>query len=334
MSQTIAHPRRLGPQGAEVSALGLGTMSMGNSYGQADDTESIATLERALELGINFFDSADFYGVGHSEELLREVIRRHRREELFLSVKVGPMLVPGGGLGRPNGHPDYLKSVLAYDLRRLGVDHIDLYFPSRIDRTVPLEDQIGALVEMQDKGFIRHIGLSEVSAATVRRASALHAIAAVQSEYSLWTRDPEDELLPTLRELGIALVAYAPLSRGFLSGTIESTDSFGAGDIRRHSPRFQSENFDRNRTLVARLREIAAGKGVTAAQLALAWVLAQGGDIITLVGTKSRARLEENFGALAVALSEKELAGVEAAIPKNAAAGERYPAAGMKSLNG
>jgi len=329
----ILKPRTLGRAGPTVSGIGLGTMSMGHAYGKADDDESIATLERALGLGVTFFDSADFYGVGHAEEMLRRVIARHRREEFFISVKIGPMLVPGGGFSRPNGDPDYMKSVLTYDLVRLGVDYIDLFFPSRVDPEVPIESQIEALAEMKEKGFIRHIGLSEASAETVRRAHAVHPIAAVQTEYSLWSRGPEEELLPTLRELGIALVAYAPLSRGFLSGRVTSNDQFETRDIRNHSPRFQDENFAANRRLVEELGRIAAEKGVTTAQLAIAWVLAQGEDIVALVGTKSRRRLEENAGAAGVELTERDLARIEETVPKGSVVGERYPPAGMKIVD-
>ena len=333
MNDRIALPRALGAAGPTVSGLGLGTMSMGNAYGEADDGESLATIERALELGITFFDTADFYGVGHAEEILRQAMTRHRREDFFVSVKVGPMLLPGGGFSRPNGDPDYLKSVLAYDLARLGTDYIDLFFPSRVDAAFPIEAQIEALAEMKERGFIRHIGLSEASAATVRRAHAVHPIAAVQTEYSLWSRVPEDELLPTLRELGIALVAYAPLSRGFLSGAITTNAGFGPRDIRRHSPRFQEGNFEANRRLVDALGEIAKEKGTTLAQLAIAWVLAQGDDVVALVGTKSRTRLEENAGSVAVELTPEDLGRVEAAVPRNAVSGERYPPAGMSIVD-
>lgn len=334
MTDPMKRTRSVGADGPKVCGLGLGTMSMGHAYGRADDEESVATIERALELGINFFDSADFYGAGHSEEILRRVVANHRREEFFISVKIGPMLVPGGGFSRPNGDPDYIKSALAYDLARLGVDYIDLYFPSRVDRRVPIEAQMEALVEMKEQGFIRHIGLSEASAQTVRKAHAIHPLAAVQTEYSLWSRDPEEELLPTLRELGISLVAYAPLSRGFLSGRVTSTGGFGPRDIRGHSPRFQRENFDANRRLVEALGKIAIEKGVTTAQLAIAWVMAQGEEVIALVGTKSPARLEEDAGALDIELTAEDLEQIEEAVPKGAVAGERYPAAGMTTLDG
>ncbi|HUX20848.1 MAG TPA: aldo/keto reductase [Spirochaetia bacterium] len=333
MNPTVLKPRSLGTTGVKVSGIGLGMMSMGHAYGRADDEESVATLERALELGVNFFDTADFYGVGHSEEILKRVVGNHRREELFISVKVGPMVLPGGGFSRPNGDPDYIKNVLAYDLARIGVDYIDLYFPSRVDDRVPIEAQMEALVEMNERGFIRHIGLSEASAATVRRAHAVHPIAAVQTEYSLWSRDPEDELLPTMRELGIALVGYAPLSRGFLSGKVRSNEGFDRRDIRNHSPRFQSENFEANRRLVDALGEIASKKGCTTAQLAIAWVMAQGDDVVALVGTKSRARLEENAGAASVELTKEELRKIEEAVPRGAVAGDRYPPGGMKIVD-
>ncbi len=333
MDERIVKARSLGRGGPTVSGIGLGLMSMGHSYGKADDEESTATIERAVELGINFFDTADFYGVGHSEEILRRVVANHSREAFFISVKIGPMLKPGGGFSRPNGDPDYIKSVLAYDLARIGVDYIDLYFPSRVDTRVPIEAQMEALVEMKEQGFIRHIGLSEASASTVRKAHAVHPITAVQTEYSLWSRDPEDELLPTLRELGIALVGYAPLSRGFLSGKLDSSMSFGERDIRSHSPRFQKENFEANRRLVDALTEIASSKGCTTAQLAIAWVMAQGEDIVALVGTKSRTRLEENVGAASVELTSEDLERIEAAVPRGAVAGDRYPPAGMTIVN-
>jgi aryl-alcohol dehydrogenase-like predicted oxidoreductase len=325
--------RPLGRGGPQVSALGLGTMSFSDVYGAPDDAESLATLELALERGITFLDTADFYGNGHSEQVLGRWLKGHRRDQVFLSVKIGPMRVPGGGFGPPNGHPDYIRNALAYDLTRLGVDQIDLYFPSRLDRKVPLEDQIGALADLKGKGYIRHIGLSEVSAATVRRAHALHPVLAVQTEYSLWTRDAEAELLPTLRELGIACVGYAPLGRGMLTGRLISPDAFEPRDIRRHSPRYQGANFTRNQALVESLRGLAARKGITPAQLAMAWVLSNGQDVLPLMGTKSRARLAENLGALEVSLTSAEVAELSAAFPPGAAAGDRYPPAGMAVLD-
>ena len=314
----------------EVSQIGLGTMSMGGVYGPADDTESLATLNEAFERGINFFDTADFYGLGHSEELLRYFLKGKRREEIFISVKMGPMMLPGGGFGPPNGRPDFFRHQLAYNLRRLGTNYIDLYFPARVDPNVPIEEQIEVLAELKQQGFIHYVGLSETTVQIVRRAHAVHPIAAVQSEYSLWSRDYiEDELLPALRELGIAFVGYAPLSRGFLSGTLSdaSSEALDAGDPRRRFPRYQGDNFKRNAQLVELLRAIAHGKGISPSQLAVAWVLAQGNDIISLVGAKRRDHLRDSLKAVDVRLSAGELEELNRIMPKGAAAGARYPEA-------
>jgi aryl-alcohol dehydrogenase-like predicted oxidoreductase len=311
--------------------LALGCMSMSGSYGQRDDAESIATIHEAIDNGINFIDTADFYGAGHNEELVGKAIK-DRRDEIFLSVKIGPQLVPGGGFSTVNGHPDYIKNALAYSLRRLNTDYIDLYFPSRIDTRVPIEDQVGALQEMKEKGFIKHIGLSEASAATVRKAHAVHPITAVQIEYSLWSREPETELLPTLRELGIDMVGYSPLSRGFLSGEIKTPEDFAQGDIRKFMPRFQGDNFYKNLELVEKLKVFANQRNCTPTQLALAWVLAQGDDIICLMGTKKRKYLHENIEALKIKLTPEELASLNTIIDAGQVSGDRYNANGMKMV--
>jgi aryl-alcohol dehydrogenase-like predicted oxidoreductase len=312
----------------EVSQIGLGTMSMGGVYGTPDDAESLATLNDAFERGINFFDTADFYGLGQSEEVLRDFLKGKSREDIFISVKRGPMMLPGGGFGRPNGHPDFYRHQLAYDLKRLRTDYIDLYFPARVDPNVPIEEQIGVLAELKQQGFIRYVGLSETTAEIVHRAHAVHPIAAVQSEYSLWSRDYiEDKLLPTLRELGIAFVGYAPLSRGFLSGTLSdpSSESLDPKDPRRRFPRYQDDNFKKNAQLVEQLRAIAQRKGVSPSQLAIAWVLAQGDDIISLVGVRRRNHLRDSLGAVDVSLSEEDLGELNRIMPRGVAAGERYP---------
>jgi aryl-alcohol dehydrogenase-like predicted oxidoreductase len=332
--QTGNMPKRhLGVDGPLVSAMGLGTMSMGHVYGRADDAESLATLELAFASGVTFFDTADFYGVGHSQEVLRSFVKEHDREEFFISSKYGPMLLPGGVFGRMNGDPEHMKHTLAYDLKRLGVDYIDLYFPARVDRSVPIETQVEALAEMVDQGFIRHIGLSEASPETVRKAHEVHPISAVQVEYSLWSREPERELLSTLQELGIALVAYAPLSRGFLSGVVTAPGDFESIDIRHRMPRFNEENFQANLEIVKELGNLASAKGVSTAQLAIAWILAQGENIIALVGTKTRAHLEEDLGATMVELTREDLDSIDEIMQRNAVAGDRYGPAQMTSLN-
>ncbi|WP_081158463.1 aldo/keto reductase [Niastella populi] len=326
--------RKLGTNGPLVSAIGLGCMGMSGVYGQSDDATSIATIERALELGHNFLDTADFYRTGHNEEVVGRAIRG-KRDKAFLSVKTGMMLAPGPNgsmtIGPVNGHPDYIRNAVLYSLQRLKTDYIDLYTPARVDPNVPVEDTIGALADLVQKGIIRYIGLSEAAAPTIRRAAAVHPITALQIEYSLWSRDIEAEVLPTIRELGIGLVAYSPLSRGFLSGEIRTPDDLK--DNRVHMPRFQGENFYKNLELVEKIKALAAEKNCTPSQLALAWVLAGGEDIIAIPGTKRIAYLEENIAAENVQLTPKDLESIDAIMPAGIVSGTRYPETFMKLLN-
>jgi aryl-alcohol dehydrogenase-like predicted oxidoreductase len=322
--------RKLGP--LDVSALGLGCMGMSAFYGARDDDESVATIHRALDLGVTLLDTADMYGPHTNEELVGRAIAG-RRDEVVLATKFGIVMDPDDPHKRGvNGRPEYVRSSVEGSLRRLGVDHIDLYYQHRVDPGTPIEETVGAMAELVAEGKVRALGLSEAGPETIRRAHAVHPIAAVQSEYSLWSRDIEDEVIPTLRELGIALVAYSPLGRGFLTGAIRSVDDLDADDYRRHSPRFQGDNFQKNLDLVAVIERIAAAKGVTPAQLGLAWVLAQGDDVVPIPGTKQRARLEENVGALDVTLTGDDLAEIASALPEPA--GDRYPAHMMATLNG
>ena len=314
--------RRLGTQGLTVSALGLGCMGMSQSYGPADEDESIATLNRALELGITFFDTANAYGAGHNERLIGPVLRA-RRDEVVIATKFG-IAGRSGGKMVVDGRPEAARTCCDESLERLGVDTIDLYYLHRVDRTVPIEETVGAMAELVAAGKVRHLGLSEASAATIRRAHATHPIAALQSEWSLFNREPEETVLPALRELGIGFVPFSPLGRGFLTGQITSPDDFGPDDMRRHNPRFQGENFDRNLQLVERVREMAAVKGCTPGQLALAWLVAQGTDVVPIPGTKRRTYLEENVGALDVTISPADLARLDDLLPAGSASGPRY----------
>jgi aryl-alcohol dehydrogenase-like predicted oxidoreductase len=324
--------RTLGRHSLDVSALGLGCMGMSDFYGGRDDTESVATIHRALDLGVTLLDTADAYGPHTNEELVGRAIA-DRRDQVVLATKFGIVRDPDDPLKRGvNGSPEYVRTSAEGSLRRLGVDHIDLYYLHRVDPDTPIEETVGAMAELVQAGKVRAIGLSEAGPETIRRAHAVHPIAAVQSEYSLWSRDIEDAVAPALRELGIALVAYSPLGRGFLTGAIRSVDDLDADDYRRHSPRFQGEDFQRNLDLVGVVEGLAADKGVTPAQLALAWVLAQGEDVVPIPGTKRRARLEENVGALDVELSGADLVAIADALPE--AAGPRYPAEMMRLVNG
>ena len=316
--------RKLGRNGPEVSALGLGCMGMSEFYGTTDEGEAIATIQRALELGITFLDSADMYGPFTNEELVGRAIAG-RRDEFVIATKFGNMRGEQGEFLGINGSAEYVRSACEGSLRRLGVETIDLYYQHRVDLATPIEETVGAMAELVQEGKVRYVGLSEASPATIRRAHAVHPISALQNEYSLWTRDPEPEALPTVRELGIGFVAYSPIGRGFLSGRIRSTDDLDAKDFRRRGPRFQDENLRHNLALVGEVEALAAEKGVTPSQLALAWVLARGDDIVPIPGTKRRSYLEENAGAADVELTPEEIERLERAFPAGAAAGDRYP---------
>jgi len=323
---------QLGKGGPRVSVLGLGCMGMSGMYGPADRAEGIATIHAALEAGINLLDTGDFYGMGHNELLIAEALRGRKREQAVISVKFGALRDVAGGFSGFDGRPAAVKNFLAYSLQRLGTDYIDIYRPARLDANVPIEETIGAIADMVKAGHVRAIGLSEVGCETIRRAAAVHPICDLQIEYSLISRSVEDRILPVCRELGVAVTAYGVLSRGLISGHWQK-DSAGAGDFRAHSPRFQGENADRNLALVDRLRAIAEAKGASVAQVAIAWVAAQGSDIVPLVGARRRDRLDEALGALKVRLSDADLAAIEQAVPKGAAAGERYAAVQMAHLD-
>jgi aryl-alcohol dehydrogenase-like predicted oxidoreductase len=322
--------RKLGSDGLEVSTEGLGCMGMSEFYGSADEAEAIATLQRALELGVTFLDTADMYGPFTNEALVGKAIAG-RRDEVVVATKFGHVRGPAGERLGVRGDPANVRTAVEGSLTRLGTDRIDLYYQHRVDPGTPIEETVGALAELVTEGKVRHIGLSEAGAETIRRAHAVHPIAALQTEYSLWSRDPEDEILPTVRELDIGFVAYSPLGRGFLTGRFRSIDDLPEDDFRRKSPRFEGENFERNLELLARVEEIAAEKGVTPGQLALAWVLAQGEDIVPIPGTKHRHYLEQNVAAVEIELSGDDLRRIDEAAPQGAAAGERY--ADMSPVN-
>jgi len=324
--------RKLGRQGLEVSALGLGCMGMSDFYGGRDEAESVATINRALDLGVTFLDTADMYGVGANEELVGRVVRE-RRDWIIVATKFGNVRGPDGSFKGVNGRPDYVRAACDASLKRTGLDFIDLYYQHRVDPEVPIEETVGAMADLVSAGKVKYLGLSEAAPATIRRAHAVHPITALQTEYSLWSRDVEDQILPTVRELGIGFVPYSPLGRGFLTGQFKTPDDLDAGDTRRNHPRFQGEAFQKNLDLVAAIGVMAADKGCTPAQLALAWVLRQGEDIVPIPGTKRRKYLEENLGALDVELSDADLARIDDILPPGAAQGTRYPDASMASID-
>jgi aryl-alcohol dehydrogenase-like predicted oxidoreductase len=324
--------RKLGSQGLEVSALGLGCMGMSEFYSGRDEAEAIATIHRALELGVTLLDTADMYGPFTNEILVGKAIA-DRRDRVVLATKFGNVRGRNGEFLGIRGDADYVRQACDASLKRLGVDHIDLYYQHRVDPNTPIEETVGAMADLVQAGKVRYLGLSEAAPDTIRRAHAVHPITALQTEYSLWSRDPEEAILPTVRELGIGYVAYSPLGRGFLTGQIRRIEDLAEDDYRRHSPRFQGENFQKNLDLVAEIEQMAQEKGCTPAQLALAWLLAQGEEIVPIPGTKKRARLEENLGALAVQVTPEDCARIDRILPPGAAAGERYAAPQLQALN-
>ena len=335
MPSVPAFPRRrLGAAGLSVSAIGLGCMGMSEFYGPSDEAESLKVLNHALDIGVNFLDTADMYGSGENERLLSKVLST-RRDEVVLATKFGFMRDPANSAARPiNGRPEYVKQAADASLQRLGVDHIDLYYQHRVDPNVPIEETVGAMADLVHAGKVRHLGLSEASAATLKRAYAVHPITALQSEYSLWSRDIEDEILPACRELNIGVVAYSPLGRGFLTGAIQSAEELSASDFRRQNPRFQAGNIERNAKLVEAIKSIAQARGCTSAQLALAWLLDRAPDVVPIPGTRRIARLEENAAAATIQLRDEERSQIEAILQTQQVVGERYAEVGRALLNG